>query len=595
MLNKIKLILNRAEKRNLLLLSVGSLFLSLLETMSIGMIIPIMGLFVNQEKIQTNSVLNWFYRLSGSSNQQNFLSLLIISTIIIFSLKSLYAVFMLYKQQEIIGKIHTRITSSILRSYLNSPYSFHLQNNSSILFKNLNVELGQFVNSFLSPLVIIFSETTIFIGITFLLVYAYPFITSILIIILGAVLFILNFTLKKRIKRYSVQRTKYAEHFFKSAIEALNAVKEIQVYNVRAFFSERFADVVKKYMNGYVKFTFVSGIPRYILETLFFAGILIALLISIYHDKKASELIPMMTVMGVALLKILPTVNKIYSSIGQFQFSTNSLDILYDVLKNDSSGEKTPQQPLSDEKPSESDASIQLENITFCYESANNPILQDFNLSIPFFHTIALVGGSGAGKSTIIDIVMGLLIPSLGHLRYGKVIIDQSNVAEYRQKIGYVPQQIYLIDDTIEANIAFGISSDKIDKKQIEHVIRVVQLTDFVNDQPSGVRTIVGERGVKLSGGQRQRIGIARALYRNPEILILDEATSSLDGYTEVEVNKAIKNLYGKLTIIIVAHRLTTIEHADIIYVIEKGRIVDRGNFLELSENSAAFRKMAKH
>ncbi len=389
-----------------------------------------------------------------------------------------------------------------------------------------------------------------------------------------------------------MHREIYSEQIYKAAVEALNAIKEIQVYNVRSFFIERFEHAVRKYTNGFVKFTVVSGLPRFLLETILFASVLITLLMSLYFGKAPSELIPMISVIGVASLRILPSVYKIYNNFNLFQYSSNCLDIVYDILQ-ETILKEIQEQPLPGKLLGVKDVPIRLKNITFCYKAAPFPIFESINLTIPAHQTIAFVGESGAGKSTLIDILMGLLTPSKGALYYGHVAINSGNVSDYRKKIGYVPQEIFLSDDNLEANIAFGIPQDRIDHKQLENVIQISQLESLIGGLPEGVKTPVGERGVKLSGGQRQRIGIARALYHNPEILILDEATAALDGHTEAEISEAIKKLRGNITIILIAHRLTTVEYTDIIYVMDRGKIVDQGTFRELMRNSATFQKIA--
>jgi ATP-binding cassette subfamily C protein len=341
----------------------------------------------------------------------------------------------------------------------------------------------------------------------------------------------------------------------------------------------------------------MSAFPRFILETLLFVSILLYILVSIFLHKSFSELVPMMTLVGMASLRLLPSVNKIYSNINYLQYSKNSLDIVYNILNEINLKEFTIAESecvsTEDINVFENNQSIiRLENITFRYESAAVSIFEHLNLSIPFYCTVAFIGATGAGKSTLIDILIGLLTPSIGKVCYKGTTLNEQNLLEYRSKIGYVPQQILLLDDSLEANIAFGVPAEKIDSQQIEKVIRIAQLESLVKELPQGIKTEIGERGVRISGGQRQRVGIARAFYHNPEIIVLDEATSSLDDHTEAEVNRAINQLSGKLTIIIIAHRLSTIKNADIIYVMENGRIVDKGNFHELLHSSAIFQKI---
>lgn len=594
MIKKLQFVLSVSAGKKLLFLSLGTLILSVSETLSISIIIPIMGLFVNQEKIHSSQSIKWFYEFTGVADTVSLLTLLILTAIVLFVTKTIYALFMLYKQQQYLSSIDNSIKTSVLKAYLKKPYSFHLENNSSILFKNINNEVNQFIFGFLTPITLIVSEALIIIGIFLLLIYIYPFVTLSLLLFFGITLMSVNWLINKKIKSYAVARMIYSEKIYKYALEALNAIKEIKIYNVCNYFLSRFSLASEKYTDGYVKFSLVSMLPRYLMEVIVFCVVLGSLLISIFWKIKISEILPGMMVMGIAALRVLPSISRIHTSFSQLHFSSNSLDVIYEILNDKTIERDELSDSFSYSGIEDTEAkSIRLENITFGYESRPVPIFEGINITIPLFKTVAFAGASGAGKSTLIDILMGLLIPSKGSLYYGETIINADNMLSYRKKVGYVPQQIYLIDDTLEANIAFGIPEARIDQMQLEHVLRIAQLSEFVKDLPDELKTQVGERGIKLSGGQRQRIGIARALYNNPEILILDEATSSLDGHTEFEITNAIKGLHGKLTIILVAHRLTTIEHSDIIYVMEGGQIVAQGNFPILLECSPAFQKIA--
>lgn len=593
-LRKLSYILTPSEKKKFVVLSISTVFLSLSEAFSIGILIPIMGLFINQDKILTSKIFQWFYQCTGICDIALFFIILIVIAIMLFILKTIYSVFILYKQQNTIGSIRNRIKSEVLLSYLQKPYAFHLKNNSSILFKNVVTEVAQFSVGFLGSSIVFISEIIIVFGIFLLLIFKYPLITFIIVGILGSVMTFLNYFLKKRIKLYSYQREKYSEQKYKTALEALGAIKEIQVYNAQAFFLQLFSKSIKKYTESFIKFSIASNLPRSILEVIIFTFMLMVLLISIFYHKTPSELIPMMTVFAMSSLRVLPSINKIYINFNNLLYYQNSLDIVYSIV-NEGSSTTMPEASLKlNPAVEKKEESIRLEHITFCHDSQTAPIFENLDLFIPTRKTVAIVGESGAGKSTLIDILMGLLIPSKGELYYGQTVINQDNIFAYRRKIGYVPQQIFLTDDSVEANIAFGIHPNRINSKQIEKVIKISQLESFVNNLPEGIKTTIGERGVRLSGGQKQRIGIARALYYNPEILILDEATSALDENTEVQIDRAIKELKGNLTVIIVAHRLSTVESSDIIYVMERGKIVDQGTFTELIKFSNVFQRIAK-
>ena len=591
-LRKLKYILTRDEKGKLTGLILGSLVLSLSEVFSIGILIPIMVLFVNPEKVHANRILASLYNFTGAPDDKYFFAVLIVSAIVLFTLKSFYSVFMIYAQQKVIVNTYDRLTRDIFFSYLTKPYSFYLSTNSSVSFKNIIAEVSQFAFGFLASTIIIISESIVFLGILVFLLAVYTTATLLFISVFGMVMVLVGLTLRKRIAAYSAERDKYSQKVYKTAMESLASIKEIQVYGAQGFFTDRLSQELERYSNCQMKFSVVSAVPRFILETILFVGVLLFILGSMLVNKNFSDLVPLMTLIAMASIRLVPSISKIYSNVNLAQFYTYSMDIIYGILEDDSAKKALP--PASGHKKTIADPlrSIRLVDVTFCYESAHKPIFEKLDFAIPLQHTVAIVGSTGAGKSTLIDIIMGLLTPSKGALYHAGTEIDKENIVDYRRKIGYVPQHIVLIDDTIEANVAFGVPRSEIDHKRIEHAMKVAQLESFVNGLPAGIKTEVGERGVRLSGGQRQRIGIARALYRNPEVIILDEATSALDKHTEEDFYTALVNMEKRPTIILITHRLSTLEHADFIFVMEDGKLAAQGTLKELSENASVFQKM---
>lgn len=591
-LSRLRLILTKKEINGLILLSTGSFILSLSEALSLGIIIPIINLFVNQSAISDMPVISRLYKFSGLKDTAAFLIVLIIIAIALFLLKAVYSFYILYGQNKFINNVYNRLTAKTLETYLHKDYSFHLENNSTVLFKNINAEIGQLTSGFLTAILMASSEAFIMISIFVLLLVVYPLATISLIIVFSMFIIGVSVFLKKKIEFYSMQRHSSCEQMYKAALEPLQAIKEILVYNRQGFFVNRFAYFVTKYSNSFLRFITYSGMPRYLLEIIVFDSMLIILLFSIFFHKSMSSIIPMLTVISLASLRLLPSINKIHSSINLFYFSIKSLDTVSKILHD---GSKSSIESISKNNAVRIDENIKyirLESATFSYHGTPAPIFKDLNLNIPLNKTIALVGKTGAGKSTLIDILMGLLVPDKGRFYYGESAITSENISEYRKRVGYVPQQISLIDDSIEANIAFGIQKENIDPEKIRSVIKIAQMEDFISSLHTGTQTVAGERGVRISGGQRQRIGIARALYRNPEIIILDEATSALDMHTERQLYDSLKLL--KKTVIMATHRLSTVKNADIIYVIDQGEIVANGNYNELIEKSQFFKSYIK-
>jgi len=590
--DKMRSVLTDREKRGLVFLSFGMLILSVSEAFGIGIIIPILNLATDPQKASLSWMAGLFRSLTGIADPKVYLSALIIAAVILFIAKSAYSLYILYKQQAFTYNVQNRLAGDLLRLYLDKPYSFFLESNSALLFKNISVESSQFANGLLNSILVISSEAMVIASIFLLLVYVYPVVTLSLIAVFLSIVGVMNLVFRKKISGYSKDREVYSGEVYKLGMESLHAVKEIKVYNVPGFFVERFFRSGKKYVESFIKFYTLSNLPRYILETLLFCGALLLLLVNVNSRNNFLELVPMMVVMGVAGLRLLPSVNKIYSNINAAHFSLNSLDIIYAIFKEEKAASAKGAPAADNDLRHIPQESILLKDVTFTYKGALKPIFAGLNLAIPLNRTAVFVGATGAGKSTLVDILMGLLIPGEGELFYKEEQVFGEGIDRYRSRVGYVPQQILLLDDTLEANIAFGVPPEQIDRSRLEEAINISQLETFVRELPLGVKNVVGERGVRISGGQRQRIGIARALYRSPEILILDEATSSLDSHTESEVNKAIKELSGRLTVIIIAHRVSTIEQADIIYVMESGRIVGQGSYAELMQNSEVFRKI---
>lgn len=591
MLSKLKQILTSQEKRELLILTLGLALLSLSEVFGIGILLPLVGMFLNPGIVHTSKVMGALYRISGASDTISFLVMLAVVAVVIFILKSIYSVFILYWQQSFVSKIHARLTRTVLNHYLHRPYSFHLMNNSSVLFRNIIAEVGQFTTSLLSPMVSVYSEGLILAGIFIFLACLYPVVTLLIAVSIGMFLAGFNIIFKRRLRVYAEERARYSEEMYKAALESLNAVKEISVYNMQEFFKGKFGRAVQKYNEGFIKSMVVNGLPRNLLEVALFSSLVVSIIVSVYARRDYAELIPMIMVIGVAAMKIMPSVSKISANINTMHYSFNSLNMVSDIMREcgDSEGGFEPAKRL---RVTPDGDPLLLKNVNFRYESADKAIFENLNIAIPLHKITGIVGETGSGKSTLIDIFMGLLVPSNGALYYHGVLIDRANVDGYRQNVGYVPQNIFLLDDTIAANIAFGIPREKIDFRKLEEVVTMAHLDSFIKELPRGFDSLVGERGVRISGGQRQRIGIARALYRDPDILVLDEATSALDAKTEAEVYVALKNIKLKLTIILVTHRLSTLEKSDLIYVLDRGTVVDKGGFKDLSGRSSVFQRM---
>ena len=589
-IQKIRRILTRKEKRAIFGIIGLSVLLAVSEIFSIGILVPIIKLFLNPEVINASTELKTLYTWSGAVNPLNFLTLLVIAAIFLFIGKSIFGVLVLYWQQKYLTAVNRRLSSDILREYLHRPYEFHLLNNSAALFKDINVEVGQFTSYYLNPVIAILSEGIILCGVLFVAVYLYPWTTAISVTVIGIVAVGLNQLFKSRLARYADERNIFSEQYYKAVTESLQSVKEIKIFNVQEYFVKKFLNSFARYLNSFVKSSVVSGLPRYYLEALLFSAILGSILICVHSKMNYKEFVPMIAIMGVVAIRLMPSINKIVSSLNSMQFAANALNmalaIMGEVGGSSHKGTVIPfPEPCHDASP------IRIDKVSFRYDSGEKDTLKDLSLTIDPQTITAFAGKTGAGKSTLIDIIMGLLLAKKGDMYYGCVKIDEETVDSYRARIGYVPQAITLIDETIAANIAFGIPLSDQDDEELRYAVEQAQLLEFIEELPDGLETVVGERGVRISGGQKQRIGIARALYRDPEILVFDEATSALDIHTEEKVYQAIKG--SKKTVIMVTHRTTTLAFADMIYVLEEGAISEHGTYKELCEKSQYFKNLS--
>lgn len=571
MLQKITYVLTKNECAKLVVLFFMVAVGSVLELLGISVFSPLISLITNPEIVETNVYLNKIYSILGFSNTRDFLAFVIVFIIFVYIAKNAYLIFEKNIVYRYIYNVQRRVSVQLLKSYLNEPYTFFLTKNSSVLQRSLQSDTDNFVKAIKH-----FIELTIeVITCAAIIIYLFLVSHSMTVIIAGILVLMVAFfalTTKKKTKKLGLESQKYKALIFQYMNQALGGVKEIKVLNREKMFVNSYDEAFENYTYSSRISEIIGMMPKYCVEASCMTGLLLAILLKMYWGQKALiDFIPQLTVFAVASFRLLPSVGRINQYFTWLLYEQPSIDLIYHDIKD----VENIQEKKETQTKWELKNQVRISNISFHYPNVEKNVLTDISLTIKKGSTIAFIGASGAGKSTLADIILGLLTPQLG-----KIVADDldvlKNITTWQQEIGYIPQSIYLSDDSIRNNIAFGVPENQIDDEKIKKAAGQAQLADFVDILPDGFNTFVGDRGVRLSGGQRQRIGIARALYNDPEILILDEATSALDNDTEEAVMSAINDLHGKKTLLIIAHRLTTIRKADFIYEVKDEHLIER-------------------
>lgn len=565
-------ILTAKEKRQMFLLLFMVILGSLLELAGVSIFMPFINIIMDMNSIQETPYLKYIYDLFGFNDNIYFVVAIAGVIIFVYIFKNLYLGIeknLIYKYSY---KIQLRTSTGLLKAYLDEPYTFHLSKNIADLQRSMQEDTDLFAKGIIHALELI-AEVIVCIVIGVYLFFVSKSITTVVIGLLAVCTLLFVYTIKKNSKTIGKNNQEYKGRLYQWMNQALGGVKEIIVLNREPYFVENYEKYFEKYVTGLRINRLMGVLPKFILETVCMVGLLSAIIIKIlFGQKDLIEFIPQLSVFAVAAFRLMPSVGKINEHYSAMLYSVPSLELIYKDLK---SVEDLVVKPKTVDKNWKFKDTVKVSHVSYHYPESEENVLKDINLEIKKGTTVAVIGASGAGKTTLIDVLLGLLEPQYGKL-YADGMDVEKNLSTWQKEIGYIPQVIYLSDDSIRNNIAFGIEKEKIDDEAIISALKQAQLYEFVQNLPDGLDTFVGDRGVRLSGGQRQRIGIARALYHNPEILVLDEATSALDNETETAVMEAINSLQGLKTMIIIAHRLTTIQNADAIYEIVDGKTVIR-------------------
>jgi ABC-type multidrug transport system fused ATPase/permease subunit len=593
-IQKVLSLLTNKEKKSAILVIIMVIIMTFLDTLGVASILPFISVLVNPEIIETNIVLAKIYKSSGYVGVRSLDHFIILLGILVFVLLIISLAFRAFTTYVLLSFGLMReysVCKRLVEGYLHQPYSWFLNRNSANLGKNILSEVGEVITHTLIPMINILAQCLLTISLLLLLCFIDPILMMIIGVVLITSYLLIFILIKNKLSKLGSLRLKTNEERFTSLSEAFGAIKEVKIGNFEVSYIDRFSKPAQLYANTQASAQLISQLPRFFLEGIVFGGMIIITLFLIIAGGNFASIAPILSVYAFSGYRLMPALQTTYVAFTQLRFSKPALDNLYNdlnKLKNDTF--KINQKKLIDIQKS-----ITLNNVCFSYPNTDVLALKNLNMEIKSFSKIGIVGLTGSGKTTIIDIILGLLEPKQGTLKIDGNIINSRNVSEWQNNIGYVPQQIYLSDASIAENIALGIKPHDINQKALELASNIANLHQFVKKELiNGYNTIVGERGVRLSGGQRQRIGIARALYHNPQVLIFDEATSSLDNLTEKAVMEAIKNLANKKTIILIAHRLSTVKNCDNIFILNSGEIKGQGTYEQLIKSNPEFKKLSE-
>ncbi len=571
-LRKINLLLDVKQKRNMVLLLFGMLIGAVLETASISLIIPVVSLVISPDAIETNAYMGWIYDSLNLTSKDQLTILVMMSLIVAFVLKNSFLFFQQKMMYSFIYGNQFSTSERMMRNYLRRGYEFYLNSDTAVIQRSITSDVNNMYALILAILQLV-SEVIIFISLSAILLVVDAMMTIVIALLLMITLLMIKAVIKPIMQKAGADNQDYYSGLFKWISQTVTGIKEVKIAGKEQYFVDEYVKCGKGYVEAVQKYSLYNNTPRLLIETVCIIGMVGYMLFMILSGRAMTDMIPVISAFAMAAMRLMPCANRINNQLTSIAYFEPFFMGVSDHLQEEISGRNIDMSFAKD-----SDAKlpvkkqIMLKDITYAYPNTETLIFDHAEMEIPVGAAVGVVGSSGSGKTTIVDVLLGLL-----EVRTGTIYADGVDVkTQYRswlKNIGYIPQMIFMLDDTIRKNVAFGIPEEKIDEKRLWEVLKEAQLDEFVRGLPAGMETGIGERGIRLSGGQRQRIGIARALYHDPEVLILDEATSALDNDTEAAIMDSINRFHGKKTLIIIAHRLQTIEKCDIVYRVEGGSI----------------------
>ena len=572
-LKKLNVLLDKKQKRTMLFMVLMMIFGAVLEACSVSMVIPVVGVVIDENSIQKYEIVRNIYNALHMQSITQFALLMMTALILIFIIKNIYLYWQLKLMYRFVYTNQFRTSERMMKNYLRKGYEFYLNADTAVIQRNITSDVNNMYALILSLLQLI-SEVIVFVVLLGVMVASDWKMTVIIALPLLATLFIIKKVVKPIMNKAGKENQDFYSGLFKWISQTVQGIKEVKIAGKEQYFTEEYIKCGRGYVNAVQKYTLYNSIPRLLIETVCIASLVGYMMILVSQGESVKEVTAVLSAFVVAAVRMMPCANRINNQLTSMAFYQPFFMGVSDNLQDEISGKNTDMsfaEVAKEKLPVKK--SIELRDITYHYPNAEPLIFDHANMEIPVGAAVGIVGASGAGKTTVVDILLGLLEIQTGGV-YADGVSIKENYRSWLKNVGYIPQMIFMLDDTIRKNVAFGIAGEEIDEERLWEVLKEAQLDEFVKSLPEGADTSIGERGIRISGGQRQRIGIARALYYDPEVLILDEATSALDNDTEAAIMDSINSLHGRKTLIIIAHRLQTIEKCDMIYRVENGKAV---------------------
>lgn len=591
---KIWKLLTASERKKALIVGLLVLLAAVADAVGIASVIPFLTVLGDPSMIEENEVLKKAYTFLNFKNSQDFIFALGWLTLFLIVISSSLQALSQYTAVRFSEMRRVSISQRLMKSYLAQPYNYFLVHNSGDLANNLLSAVDTAISRCLMPTVLIFSYGTHAFAIILLVLYVETVVGIATIILLSGSFSVIYLCLKKHFTTMGRLRLEANQQRFRVTNEVLGGIKEVKLHNLEKGFLDYFKSKTYDYSHYNSSNEIMSVLPRYGIQVLMYGGMMVLLMVLLTRHGNVEAILPTIGLLAFAGARLLPGFQNVYRSIAHLKFGLPTLEaILRDLALEQPENRNIKTDDPQKENRIVPQKSITLNHVSFAYPGTDKKAVADLQINIPVYTKVGIIGESGAGKTTAVDLILALYQPEKGALLVDDTVIDHDNRRAWQNTIGYVPQDIFLLDATVRENIAFGVSKDNIDDERVVLAAKQAYLHDFITEQlPKGYDTFVGERGVRLSGGQRQRIGIARTLYRAPSVIVLDEATSAVDNLTEKKIVKSIEALGNDRTVIMIAHRLNTVKNCDCIYMMENGKVIASGTYDELATQNEKFRSM---